>query len=116
MGTARRLPCPHHANTPRVQVGKTTLIKALIKHWVRQDVRDVRGPVTLVTGKSRRLTLLECPQELGPMMDAAKVSACVKWGDRWPRRSLQCGRLQCGRRRNAAVALPAPATGPLPPA
>jgi hypothetical protein len=77
VGTARRLPCPHHANTPRVQVGKTTLIKALIKHWVRQDVRDVRGPVTLVTGKSRRLTLLECPQELGPMMDAAKVSACA---------------------------------------
>ena len=44
------------------QVGKTTLIKGIIRHYTRQAVGDVRGPVTLVAGKSRRLVLLECPQ------------------------------------------------------
>jgi len=58
-------------------VGKTTLIKALIKHYTRQSVPDPRGPVTVVAGKSRRLTLLECPQGLHAMADAAKVADLV---------------------------------------
>lgn len=43
-------------------VGKTTLIKNLIKHYTRQNVGDIKGPITLVSGKSRRLTFIECPQ------------------------------------------------------
>jgi ribosome biogenesis protein BMS1 len=35
-------------------VGKTTLIKGLIKHYTRQDVREVKGPITLIAGKARR--------------------------------------------------------------
>lgn len=58
-------------------VGKTTLIKALIKHYTRQSVPDPRGPVTVVAGKSRRLTLLECPQGLHAMADAAKIADLV---------------------------------------
>lgn len=58
-------------------VGKTTLIKGLIKHYTRQDVNDPRGPVTLVAGKARRLSFIECPQDLGSMMDAAKFADLV---------------------------------------
>ena len=43
-------------------VGKTTLIKNLIKHYTRQNVGEIKGPITLISGKSRRLTFLECPQ------------------------------------------------------
>ena len=43
-------------------VGKTTLIKNLIKHYTRQNVGEVKGPITLISGKSRRLTFIECPQ------------------------------------------------------
>ena len=48
-------------------VGKTTLIKALIKHYTRQNVADVRGPITLVSGKARRLTFIECPSVQTPL-------------------------------------------------
>jgi ribosome biogenesis protein BMS1 len=43
-------------------VGKTTLIKNLIKHYTKQSIGEVKGPITLVSGKTRRLTFVECPQ------------------------------------------------------
>lgn len=43
-------------------VGKTTVIKNLIKHYTRQNIGDVKGPITLISGKHRRLTFVECPQ------------------------------------------------------
>lgn len=58
-------------------VGKSTLIKCLIKHYTRQDVRDAKGPVTVVAGKTRRLTFIECPQDLNGMIDAAKYADLV---------------------------------------
>ena len=58
-------------------VGKSTLISCLIKHYTRQNVGAVRGPITVVAGKRRRLTLLECPQDLCSMIDAAKVADLV---------------------------------------
>lgn len=42
--------------------GKTTLIKNLIKHYVNQNLSEVKGPITVVSGKTRRLTFVECPQ------------------------------------------------------
>lgn len=45
---------PHTSPHPAPQVGKTTLIKGLIKHYTRQDVRDIKGPITLIAGKARR--------------------------------------------------------------
>ena len=57
--------------------GKTTLIKALVKHYTRQSVADPRGPVTVVAGRTRRLTLLECPPDVMGMLDAAKVADLV---------------------------------------
>ena len=38
------------AGPPRV--GKSTLISSLIKNYTRQSVVDVKGPVTIVSGKS----------------------------------------------------------------
>lgn len=43
-------------------VGKTTLIKNLIKHYVNQNLSEVKGPISVVSGKTRRLTFVECPQ------------------------------------------------------
>ena len=57
--------------------GKTTLIKCLIKHYTRQNVGDVRGPITVISGKRRRITLLECPHDLCSMIDAAKFADLV---------------------------------------
>ena len=43
-------------------VGKTTVIQALIRHYTRHSIPHPKGPITLVAGKQRRLTLVECPQ------------------------------------------------------
>jgi ribosome biogenesis protein BMS1 len=59
------------------KVGKTTLVRGLIKNWTRQSVREIKGPVTVVSGKSRRVTLLECPSEMSAMIDVAKVADLV---------------------------------------
>ncbi|KAF2736788.1 DUF663-domain-containing protein [Polyplosphaeria fusca] len=55
-------------------VGKTTLIKSLIKRYTKQTISNPRGPLTVVTSKRRRLTFMECPADsLAAMMDLAKV-------------------------------------------
>lgn len=46
------------------QVGKTSLIRGLVRHYTKQSLADPQGPLTLVTGKRRRITLLECPPDL----------------------------------------------------
>ena len=33
------------------QVGKSTLIRSLIKHYTRQNLTEIKGPITVVTGK-----------------------------------------------------------------
>lgn len=43
-------------------VGKTLLMKALIQHYTRHAVGNPQGPVTVVAGKHRRITFVECPQ------------------------------------------------------
>ncbi len=58
-------------------VGKTTLIKSLVKHYTKQNLSSVVGPVTVVAGKNRRLTFIECPNELTAMLDVAKVADLV---------------------------------------
>jgi ribosome biogenesis protein BMS1 len=58
-------------------VGKTTIIKCLLKHYTRQSVGDIAGPVTVIAGKKRRLTLLECPHDMCAMIDCAKVADLV---------------------------------------
>ena len=58
-------------------MGKTTLIKSLVKHYTRHNLTSVKGPVTVVSGKTRRLQVVECGQELANMVDAAKFADLV---------------------------------------
>ncbi|KAI1775310.1 DUF663-domain-containing protein [Hypoxylon cercidicola] len=58
-------------------VGKTTLLKSLIRRYAKETISDPQGPVTVVTSKKQRLTFLECPNELEAMVDIAKVADIV---------------------------------------
>ncbi|KAJ9608841.1 Glycoside hydrolase 2 (Mannanase, beta-galactosidase) [Cladophialophora chaetospira] len=59
-------------------VGKTTLIKSLIKRYSKQTLSHPTGPLTVVTSKRRRLTFLECPADsLAAMIDVAKIADIV---------------------------------------
>ena len=58
-------------------VGKTTLIRCLVRHFTRHSLPHVEGPVTVVAGKARRLTFVECPNDLNGMIDCAKLADVV---------------------------------------
>lgn len=59
-------------------VGKTTLIKSLIKRYSKQTLSHPTGPITVVTSKRRRLTFFESPSEsLAAMIDVAKIADIV---------------------------------------
>lgn len=57
--------------------GKSTVIRSLVKHYTRQDIKEIKGPITVVTGKNRRLTFVECPNELHAMTDLAKSADLI---------------------------------------
>ncbi|XP_020087257.1 ribosome biogenesis protein bms1-like isoform X1 [Ananas comosus] len=57
-----------------LQVGKSLLIKCLIKHYTKHNLSEVRGPITVVSGKQRRVQFLECPNDINGMIDAAKIA------------------------------------------
>lgn len=59
------------------RVGKTTLIRSIIKRYTNQNVSEVKGPITIVAGKSRRLTLVEAPNDLNAMIDVGKIADLV---------------------------------------
>ena len=55
-------------------VGKSTLIKSLIKRYTKHSLASPTGPLTVVTSKRKRLTFLECPADsLAAMVDVSKV-------------------------------------------
>ena len=55
-------------------VGKTTLIKSLVKRYSKQSITQPTGPITVVTSKRRRLTFIETPSDsLASAIDTAKV-------------------------------------------
>jgi ribosome biogenesis protein BMS1 len=57
--------------------GKTTLIKSLVRKYTKHSITSVMGPVTVVAGKHRRLTFIECPNDLNAMVDIGKVADLV---------------------------------------
>ncbi|KAI9218255.1 hypothetical protein BC828DRAFT_407761 [Blastocladiella britannica] len=57
--------------------GKSTLIKSLVKRYTRQNIHEINGPVTIVAGRKRRLTFIECNNDLNSMIDVAKVADLV---------------------------------------
>ncbi|GBP54087.1 Ribosome biogenesis protein bms1 [Eumeta japonica] len=59
------------------RVGKTTLINNLIKSFIKTNVTSTSGPITIVTSKKRRLTLIECNNDINSMIDIAKCADLV---------------------------------------
>ncbi|KAF3451015.1 hypothetical protein FNV43_RR07104 [Rhamnella rubrinervis] len=56
------------------KVGKSLLIKSLVKHYTKHNLPEVRGPITVVSGKNRRVQFVECPNDINGMIDAAKFA------------------------------------------
>ncbi|KAI3389811.1 hypothetical protein SNEBB_007934 [Seison nebaliae] len=59
------------------KVGKTTLLRSLIKNYTKEKLVDLKGPITILTSKLKRVTLLECPNEMNAMIDVAKCADVV---------------------------------------
>ncbi|KAJ1667684.1 Glycoside hydrolase 2 (Mannanase, beta-galactosidase) [Coemansia sp. RSA 1813] len=59
------------------QCGKTTLIKSLVRRYTKSTLSEIRGPVTVVSGKNQRLTFIECVNDTNTMADVAKVADLV---------------------------------------
>ncbi|EJD50622.1 DUF663-domain-containing protein [Auricularia subglabra TFB-10046 SS5] len=58
-------------------VGKTTLVKSLVKRFTKHTLSEVKGPITVVSGKKRRLTFIECNNDLNSMIDIAKIADLI---------------------------------------
>jgi len=58
-------------------VGKTTLLKSLVKRYSKETLSNPQGPITVVSSKKQRLTFVECPNELEAMVDLSKVADVV---------------------------------------
>jgi ribosome biogenesis protein BMS1 len=59
------------------KVGKTSLIRSLVKKYTNHNLQDIRGPITVVSGKKQRITFFECANDLSSMVDIAKVADLV---------------------------------------
>ncbi|XP_076282109.1 ribosome biogenesis protein BMS1 homolog isoform X1 [Lasioglossum baleicum] len=59
------------------KVGKSLVIQCLIKSFVRQPLANIVGPVTVVSSKKRRITFIECNNDINCMIDIAKVADLV---------------------------------------
>ncbi|KAF9202970.1 Glycoside hydrolase 2 (Mannanase, beta-galactosidase) [Haplosporangium sp. Z 27] len=57
--------------------GKTTLIKSLVKRFTKHSLSEIKGPITVISGKKRRLTFIECNNDLNSMIDVAKVADLI---------------------------------------
>ncbi|KAG8422526.1 Glycoside hydrolase 2 (Mannanase, beta-galactosidase) [Metarhizium acridum] len=58
-------------------VGKTTLLKSMVRRYAKETLSDPQGPITVVTSKKQRLTFIECPNQMEAMVDIAKVADIV---------------------------------------
>ncbi|XP_043473482.1 ribosome biogenesis protein BMS1 homolog isoform X2 [Leptopilina heterotoma] len=59
------------------KVGKSLVIQCLIKSFTRHPLTNITGPVTVVSGKKRRITFMECNNDINSMIDIAKVADLV---------------------------------------
>lgn len=59
------------------KVGKSTLINNLIRSFTRTNITNIQGPITIVTSKKRRITLIECNNDINSMIDIAKCADLV---------------------------------------
>lgn len=52
-------------------------MRSLIRRYTKTTLPDIKGPATVVAGKARRLTIIECPNDLGAMVDLSKIADLV---------------------------------------
>jgi ribosome biogenesis protein BMS1 len=57
--------------------GKSTLIRSLVKHYTRQNLTEIKGPISVVASKKRRVTFFEVPNDINAMIDIGKVADLV---------------------------------------
>ncbi|KAL3317220.1 Glycoside hydrolase 2 (Mannanase, beta-galactosidase) [Cichlidogyrus casuarinus] len=57
--------------------GKSTLLRGLLKHFARQTINLVTGPITVVANKNMRFTFIECGCEINQMIDVSKIADIV---------------------------------------
>ncbi|PWN50183.1 DUF663-domain-containing protein [Violaceomyces palustris] len=58
-------------------VGKTTLMRSLIRRFTKHTLAEIKGPVTVVSGKKRRVTFIECNNDINSMIDIGKVADLI---------------------------------------
>lgn len=58
-------------------VGKTTLVKSLVRRYTKQTLNQVQGPITVVSGKKKRITFIECNNDVNSMIDIGKIADLV---------------------------------------
>jgi ribosome biogenesis protein BMS1 len=58
-------------------VGKTTLLKSLVRRYTKQSLNEAKGPITVVSGKKQRLTFVECNNDINSMIDIGKIADLV---------------------------------------
>ncbi|KAL7488232.1 hypothetical protein ACHAW6_013816 [Cyclotella cf. meneghiniana] len=58
-------------------VGKSTLIRSLVKLYTNHNLSHPVGPITVAASKTKRITLLECPNTTAAMLDVAKIADLV---------------------------------------
>ncbi|WWC66342.1 uncharacterized protein I206_100243 [Kwoniella pini CBS 10737] len=54
-------------------VGKSTLLRSLVRRYTKHNLNSPQGPITVVSGKTRRITFIECGNDLNSMIDLGKV-------------------------------------------
>jgi ribosome biogenesis protein BMS1 len=57
--------------------GKTTLIRSLVKRYTKHNLQEINGPVTVVAGKNKRFTFIECNNDINSMIDIGKIADLV---------------------------------------
>jgi ribosome biogenesis protein BMS1 len=57
--------------------GKSTLIRSLVRYYTGHKIAELKGPITIRTGKNQRLTLIECENSATSMIDLSKIADFV---------------------------------------
>ncbi|KAI3884054.1 hypothetical protein MKW92_042150 [Papaver armeniacum] len=58
-------------------VGKSLLIKSVVKYFNSVELNDLQGPITIKIGGTSRIQFVECPDDISAMIDASKYADLV---------------------------------------
>ena len=53
------------------------MLKSLVRRYTKQTLNEAKGPITVVSGEKKRITFIECNNDLNSMIDVAKVADLV---------------------------------------